>query len=44
METFPINLQGPSALFIQGVEIKDTINVSVDVQWDVFDETFSLFS
>ncbi|MGE7778791.1 class I SAM-dependent methyltransferase [Peribacillus sp. NPDC097264] len=39
----PYQFTGPSALFIQGVEIKDTINVSVDVQWDVFDETFSLF-
>ena len=39
----PYQFMGHSALFIQGVEIKDHLNIMVDVQWDVFEETVALF-
>ena len=40
----PYQFMGTSALFIQGVEIKEEFPVTLDVQWDVFDETFALLS
>lgn len=40
----PYQFIGSSALFIQGVEIKEEFPVTLDVQWDVFDETFALLA
>ncbi|MFE4427855.1 class I SAM-dependent methyltransferase [Peribacillus butanolivorans] len=35
---------GQSALFVQGVEIDEYKNITIDVQWDVFNEVFEIFS
>ncbi|MEJ9230035.1 class I SAM-dependent methyltransferase [Peribacillus butanolivorans] len=35
---------GQSALFVQGVEVDEYKNITIDVQWDVFNEVFELFS
>lgn len=40
----PYQFMGSSALFIQGIEIKEEFPVTLDVQWDVFDETFALLT
>lgn len=40
----PYQFTGASALFAQGVEIKEYKNITVSVQWDLFHETYALFS
>ena len=40
----PYQYTGRSALFVQGVEIDEYKNIAIDVQWDVFNEAFELFS
>ncbi|MFI8491661.1 class I SAM-dependent methyltransferase [Peribacillus butanolivorans] len=40
----PYQYTGQSALFVQGVEVDEYKNITIDVQWDVFNEVFELFS
>ncbi|WP_236695031.1 class I SAM-dependent methyltransferase [Peribacillus butanolivorans] len=40
----PYQYTGQSALFVQGVEVDEYKNITIDVQWDVFNEIFELFS
>ncbi|MFE0504769.1 class I SAM-dependent methyltransferase [Peribacillus butanolivorans] len=40
----PYQYTGQSALFVQGVEVGEYKNITIDVQWDVFNEVFELFS
>ncbi|MGE7765395.1 class I SAM-dependent methyltransferase [Peribacillus sp. NPDC096540] len=42
----PYQYTGQSALFVQGVEVDEDgyKNITIDVQWDVFNEAFELFS
>ncbi|MEX6699002.1 class I SAM-dependent methyltransferase [Peribacillus frigoritolerans] len=40
----PYQYTGRSALFVQGVDIDEYKKISMDVQWDVFNEALDLFS
>lgn len=39
----PYQYTGRSALFVQGVDIDEYKKISMDVQWDVFNEALDLF-
>ncbi|MFF2589199.1 class I SAM-dependent methyltransferase [Peribacillus butanolivorans] len=40
----PYQYTGQSALFVQGVEVDEYKNITIDVQWDVFNEVFELLT
>ncbi|MFE4239361.1 class I SAM-dependent methyltransferase [Peribacillus butanolivorans] len=40
----PYQYTGQSALFVQGVEVDEHKNITIDVQWDVFNEVFELLT
>jgi 2-polyprenyl-3-methyl-5-hydroxy-6-metoxy-1,4-benzoquinol methylase len=40
----PYQFTGASSLFIQGVDIRDYLDMNVSVQWDLFNEAYSCFS
>ncbi|MET3317944.1 UNVERIFIED_ORG: 2-polyprenyl-3-methyl-5-hydroxy-6-metoxy-1,4-benzoquinol methylase [Peribacillus simplex] len=40
----PYQYTGQSALFVQGVEVDEYKNITIDVQWDVFNEVFEVLT